>query len=197
MKSFLLWCSLLVCSASACSQEFTLEPLPADSADLAALLNTSRAAARELLGSLKAVLMREISIGGAAHAVSVCSDSARVIGRGIADVHRVSIRRVSDRWRTREDIPDAFEREVLQRFAASDTLHDRLEHYAVIRAGGTTAFRYLRPIILQPMCLPCHGSAETLRPDVADKLRLLYPEDRATGYTPGQLRGAVSVTIRR
>jgi hypothetical protein len=140
--------------------------------------------------------MREISGGGVAHAIGVCLDSARVIGRGIADSRRVTIRRVSDRWRTREDIPDAFEREVLQRFAAADTLHDRLEYYAVVREGDTISFRYLRPIILQPVCLPCHGSAETLRSDVVAKLRILYPEDRATGYKPGQLRGAVTVRIR-
>ena len=37
------------------------------------------------------------------------------------------------------------------------------------------------------------GSAETIPANVAAKLATEYPRDRATGYAPGQIRGAVTV----
>jgi hypothetical protein len=41
-------------------------------------------------------------------------------------------------------------------------------------------------------CLTCHGSA--LKPDVAAKVKELYPEDEAVGFASGQLRGAFTLS---
>lgn len=46
---------------------------------------------------------------------------------------------------------------------------------------------YVEPIILQPMCLVCHG--ESLAPDVDSQISVLYPDDEATGFKVGDLRG--------
>lgn len=46
---------------------------------------------------------------------------------------------------------------------------------------------YVEPILLQPLCLTCHGDA--LAPDVAAKIEQLYPQDRAVGFEVGDLRG--------
>jgi len=43
--------------------------------------------------------------------------------------------------------------------------------------------------------LQCHGARDKLAPGVADALKELYPQDQATGYAVGDLRGAVSVKI--
>jgi hypothetical protein len=43
------------------------------------------------------------------------------------------------------------------------------------------------------MCLACHGAPETLAPSITEKLAADYPKDRATGYSVGQIRGAVTV----
>jgi hypothetical protein len=37
--------------------------------------------------------------------------------------------------------------------------------------------------------MACHGPSDSLAPDVADALALHYPDDRATGFTEGDLRG--------
>ena len=42
-----------------------------------------------------------------------------------------------------------------------------------------------------PLCLTCHGAA--LSPDVEAALAESYPEDHATGYSAGDLRGAFVV----
>ena len=46
---------------------------------------------------------------------------------------------------------------------------------------------YVEPIVMQPLCLACHG--ETLAPEVAEQIAAEYPEDRATGFRVGDFRG--------
>lgn len=46
---------------------------------------------------------------------------------------------------------------------------------------------YVEPIFVQPLCVACHGAE--LAPDLEAKLEELYPDDQATGYVPGDLRG--------
>ena len=46
---------------------------------------------------------------------------------------------------------------------------------------------YVEPVVAQTMCLTCHG--DKLIPDLATKIAELYPEDRATGFREGDLRG--------
>ncbi|NNC63672.1 MAG: DUF3365 domain-containing protein, partial [Gammaproteobacteria bacterium] len=52
---------------------------------------------------------------------------------------------------------------------------------------GTDRSGYIEPIVLQPLCLTCHG--DNLAPEVASRIRELYPADRAVGYQAGDLRG--------
>lgn len=61
--------------------------------------------------------------------------------------------------------------------------------------GGRRYGRYLKPIIIQPMCLGCHGERDELAPEVRSVIDERYLRDRATGYRSGALRGAFPVTI--
>ena len=47
----------------------------------------------------------------------------------------------------------------------------------------------LFPIPLQPQCVVCHGKPEQLAEGVAAALAKRYPDDAATGFAPGELRG--------
>jgi len=57
---------------------------------------------------------------------------------------------------------------------------------SVVQIDDDTA-GYIEPIMLQPVCLACHGSA--IAPDVAAKIDAAYPDDQATGFAEGELRG--------
>ncbi len=46
---------------------------------------------------------------------------------------------------------------------------------------------YAEPIAIQPLCLVCHG--EALAPGIAATIAELYPDDQATGFVDGDLRG--------
>lgn len=47
----------------------------------------------------------------------------------------------------------------------------------------------LTPINTAGICVTCHGPANTLAPEVTTALAELYPEDQATGFAEGGLRG--------
>lgn len=67
---------------------------------------------------------------------------------------------------------------------------------AVVTLGGKPIARVLRPIAVQGMCLTCHGPAEAIPPEVQKVLKARYPEDKATGYGVGALRGAAWAEVR-
>ena len=50
----------------------------------------------------------------------------------------------------------------------------------------------MKAIPTAPLCLQCHG--EAIAPPVAEKITKLYPEDKATGFREGDIRGAFVVT---
>ena len=58
--------------------------------------------------------------------------------------------------------------------------------------GGQIERRYMRAIPMDAVCLTCHGAV--LAPDLAAVIKSDYPDDQATGFEQGQLRGAFSVT---
>lgn len=47
----------------------------------------------------------------------------------------------------------------------------------------------LLPIKLQPQCVMCHGPSEQILPEVKSALVDRYPQDQATGFEIGELRG--------
>ena len=55
-----------------------------------------------------------------------------------------------------------------------------------------TRYRYMQAQGAQAICLTCHG--ENLAQPVIDALRQYYPDDMATGYQLGQVRGAISLS---
>ncbi len=131
-------------------------------------------------------------------ALHVCAGAALDIARK-HEPEGWRVRRVSETVRNPANAPDADEREVL-RFWAEEKHAGRLggasEHSEVVTQGDKQVFRYMRPIfIADPVCLQCHGQPDKLGPGVAEALKELYPEDQATGYVVGDLRGAISVKV--
>jgi hypothetical protein len=166
--------------------------VPPDSADLA----VAREVAMALGGDLMSMLTSELARGGPAAAIAVCADSAQERTRRHQQAG-VMVRRVGTRLRNPANAPDSVERLVLARFAATiaeggaptDTA------FVVGTSAGGNELRFLRPVRVQELCLGCHGPADQLGPEVRQVIVARYPEDQATGYAVGELRGAVSVRL--
>ncbi|MCS6817680.1 MAG: DUF3365 domain-containing protein [Blastocatellia bacterium] len=159
-------------------------------------LRQARRLADELLEKVRGLLMAELEKGGYEGAVRVCSEIAQEIPREIEARTGASIRRVSLKYRNPKDIPDEYERRKLEEFEQQHrarALAD--ESFEVVREDGRRYLRYMRPILVGPMCITCHGPKEAIPSSVRALLAEKYPEDRAIGYRSGDLRGAVSVKI--
>lgn len=162
-----------------------------------ALREQARAAADTLLTRLLGRLNEEYQQGGAERGVRVCTQVAQSLTRQVASERGVQIRRVSLKNRNPRNAPDAWERQVLQRWERDLKAGKPISEVAQWRTErGRRVYRYMRPITLaMPLCLECHGDPKTIKPEVRRLIRQNYPHDKAIGYKLGDLRGAFSVTI--
>lgn len=183
---------------SACSDAGDPRTLPAK--ELEAALSRARGAASELAPQLMGALGEALSAGGPVKAIEVCQLRAQQIASAIGDEQRLEIGRTALRVRNPANAPDDWERGVLEGFAqqlATGSTADSLESHSVETLDNGWRVRWMRGIVMQPLCATCHGAE--LAPDLRAELARRYPEDQATGFQPGELRGAftVSVTVER
>jgi hypothetical protein len=165
---------------------------PIGEADLAA----AKAAVGDLAGRLKETLAAAIKEHGPVGAVTSCQTIAPPTERGVGADHQLTIKRTALKVRNPANVPDAFETRVLQQFQAQAKAGAdpaTLAAAEVVETAGGRQLRFMKaiPMADQP-CATCHGN--DLKPDVAARIRELYPQDQATGFVAGELRGAFSVT---
>lgn len=161
----------------------------------AAAIARARELAAKLTGTLMPRLQQEIAAHGTAAALTTCAEVAQPLTAEAAG-EGASLSRVSLRVRNAADRPDDLERRVLDELAAQHAAGELpAERHEVVDGPQGRELRYFKPIVVQPLCLRCHGDPAALEPDVAARLAGLYPEDEAVGYRAGDLRGAISVRI--
>ena len=142
-----------------------------------------------LLGGLKQRLLETIPRGGSAGAIEVCAEFAPALADDLAAEPGVRLGRSGTRLRN----PANRGPEWVEAWLATHASHPVAEVEGFSRVASTDAgptVRVLRPLGVGGLCLLCHGPRENLSPQVTEALAERYPEDRATGYEHGQLRGA-------
>ena len=75
--------------------------------------------------------------------------------------------------------------------AAAGAEPSTLEIHELVIEDGRTWVRYAKALPTQTLCVQCHGASDKLSDPVKARLQALYPDDHATGYEPGQIRGAL------
>jgi hypothetical protein len=165
-----------------------------DDAEVAAARARASDAAAKLMGALFSELQAALAQGPPEQAIDVCANRAPAIARRIAEETGLSVRRTSLRTRNTANAPDDWERAWLER-ASAGTAPALDDAEVVRRDGGGHELRYLRVVRLAEMCTTCHGAPDRIPPAVKEAIARRYPDDRATGFAPGDLRGAVSVRV--
>ena len=143
-------------------------------------------------GTLKPLLKEAIATGGLNHAVDICSTQAPQIATQLSKESGWSVKRVSLKPRnTLSATADFFERQVLQKFDQRQQAGE-LPDKMIYAETTATQFRFMKAQGVDGMCLNCHG--EVISSEVQNALQRYYPDDVATGYSLGQVRGAFSLT---
>lgn len=137
------------------------------------------AAKDTLFAELSGRLMEVMQAEGPVKAIEVCSKEANEIAQSVSKEQDVRIGRTSLKLRNPKNKPPEWARKLFVQKA-------REPQFTYIDSETVGA---LLPIKLQAKCLMCHGPADSLVPGVPEQLAKLYPNDQATGFSEGDLRG--------
>lgn len=142
---------------------------------------------KQLLGQN---LMGAIQKEGTLHALEFCNIEAIPLTKQMEEKHGAVIKRVSDKNRNPDNAANEEERYYIDYFQEQiDNGEDPKP--VVLPQGDQTRFYY--PIVTNSMCLQCHGKPEKMDIDVLKQIKLLYPNDLATGYEENEVRGIWSI----
>ena len=143
-------------------------------------------------GNLKPRLKEALKSGGPVKAIDVCSRKAPEIAGELSHETGWQVKRVSLKPRNSSTaVPDEWERKVLQQFnerLAQGESPGQLAHGEIVNGR----FRFLKAQPVESICLTCHGKNVTEK--IRNTLRKNYPDDKATGYSLGEIRGAFSLS---
>lgn len=165
--------------------------------DVSKYQEESRAVAMPFMKQLGAANQKAISEGGPESAIKVCKEIAPQIAGEISRQHGWKLTRVSLKVRNPLlGTADAWEQKILQDFEARVAKGEKpeaMEAAEIVQEPAGKSFRYMKAIALQSGCVACHGNSEQIPDNVKTRLSEEYPHDKATGYSVGQIRGAISI----
>ena len=144
--------------------------------------------------ALKAELVAGMQSGGPMAAIEVCNTRAPAIAESVSLDQGMQVSRVSLRNRNPDNAPNDWQEAVLKNFEERVEMGEDaggLSWQKTVETDRGREYRFMKAIPTGGVCLACHG--KSLAPDVEAKLAELYPEDKATGFSEGDLRGAFVV----
>lgn len=180
-RSILLFTA--TCALAACTQSEMSLPEEAE------FLRQSDELTARFQSELQKELSTALSEVGPVGAIGVCRSTAPAIGARLSEDSGFTVSRIARRNRNAQNgiSPDL---EALYSDLESSPMQDGSPR----SVHGTVGERlvYLRAIPMQEQpCSTCHGS--NIDPALSEVISQSYPEDRAVGFKPGELRGAFLV----
>lgn len=162
--------------------------------DEAAVLAASLPVAQGFQAELQAQLKAAIAAGGPQGGVSVCQQAAPAIAQAQSEASGAAVSRIAARHRNPAGGVPA---ELAAAYAALEAapLKDGKPNRQIVQTGEGAAAKVhvLAAIPMQEQpCSVCHGTA--IDPALKAHIDSLYPGDLATGFTPGELRGALLIS---
>jgi len=158
------------------------------------LTNETRSAIKALGAELKSTLQSAVKTDGPVKAISVCYEKAPKLAQKVSSEKGMEVARTSLKIRNELNAPDAWELSVLEQFEQRKAKGEpvkTIEYSETTTHNGNKVFRYMKAIPADDVCLMCHG--ETIADNLSAEINKLYPNDRATGFKKGDIRGAFTV----
>ncbi|RUM63845.1 MAG: hypothetical protein DSZ04_03805 [Sulfurimonas sp.] len=150
-----------------------------------------------LIKTLGQNMKKSMKSGGVLHALDFCSNQAYTLTQEVNKKlpRGVSVKRVSVKYRSQQNIPSQKERTILESLQSLKVSNVILPNYVLQKIDKNT-YKYYKPLIINKIaCLKCHGDIKNI--ELKHEIAKRYPLDSATGYKIGDLRGAIIVTIEK
>jgi len=158
------------------------------------LIRIGNSISRQTQSILKKELGKTIKSGGFEHAIGFCNLRATNITDSISMVEQIMIKRVAIKNRnadftmTKEEIK--FFEGATKMWEAEGVVKPALS------VNNDNQPVYYQSIIMNKACLNCHGSLESdIKPKVAERIKELYPDDKAVNFKVTDLRGMWVITF--
>lgn len=149
--------------------------------------------------STKAVLgknlMGKIQKEGTLAALKFCNTKAYPLTDSMSVLHKVTIKRVSDKPRNAKNLANILENGYIKIF--KDAIKSNKESEPIFVESLENVKVYY-PIKTNGMCLQCHGRPLLdINTNTLSQIKKLYPKDLATGYRENEIRGIWSITFNK
>ena len=160
----------------------------------------AQAAMAAFSGRLRSELGQAIERDGPLGAIDFCQVQAPRIADQVMAEHGVRLGRVAvpGRHRNPGNVAHGWQALALADFRAAVAAGGAPEaQVQAVREGlpADVELRIARGIRVEPACLLCHGTV--VAPELSARIRQRYPDDRATGFSEGDLRGAIWAEVTR
>ncbi len=192
MKKSALQSTLLSISLLAASNVVLAESAPQQ---IQQLQQQGKQAIMALAKTLKGELEGAMKQGGPGEAIKACNTKAAPLTESVSEQQGWIIGRTSNKLRNQSNAPDSWEQMVLNNFQKQADAGSNIKTLAyseiVTDKQGRKVFRMMKAIPTGEKCLACHGSK--IKPEISAQLDKLYPQDKARGFSKGDLRGAFSL----
>lgn len=134
---------------------------------------------------------QKIKESGTVGAVDFCNEKALVLTDSVANSYSKKIQRLTDRNRNPKN---TIQSETDQK--AWKSLQQNPENNPLVLQEGNSVYYYKSIPLGMPTCLMCHGNKQTdISPETLEIINLKYPQDQATDYKMGDLRGMWKIKV--
>jgi len=194
--SFKIGCLICASGAVLSSCHKKPESVSWDTTSDESFLATADESSHLLMKRLSEQLKTALAAGGEKAALQVCQQVAQPLTNTTnTELDGITVTRVALKVRNPENEPSDQDRQVMEKWlqVLRDEKGDVLKSEVVRNTNGSV-FVY-KPIFTQEVCLRCHGDSSSFSDEFVSLLDNYYPNDQATGFTQGSLRGAFKITF--
>ena len=181
-----------------CSLSLMANPYESNKEEMESVVKTGKEVSMDLLKTLGKNLKKHMKAGGPIAAAEFCTTQAYSLTESVDGKYGkdVQVKRISLKERNPANEAVGKEKVILE---SLDNLQKNgvvLPPYLVERVNKDT-YKFYKPLVInKQVCLKCHGDIGKNQ-KLSQYLGKTYPNDKATGYKMGDLRGAVVITIKK
>ncbi len=146
--------------------------------------------AMETRDLLMGTLMKKVQENGTENALEFCNLNALQLTKSVAEKYKTGIKRTTDHTRNPKNAATADQKIFIQKYR-------ELLAKGVEPKPEVSGKQLYIPIVTSQLCIQCHGNPKTdIKPQTLAKIKQLYPQDQATGYSEKQIRGLFVVDLQ-